>query len=165
MPLGRPIGPTPLTSAPVIGLLLILLHRGGAAEATTWRLSCSRLPTWLLQVYLHYNLHTQRHALSVQIAMPSSEQAAARKVAHVTLGPAASARAHALDSCRASLWLWRLGDTRLDRPSSAEGRLGHGWAAQTRWDPLCMLSTIMSELRYSRSRNEPATRHLAYKFV
>ena len=157
MPLGRPIGPTPLTSAPVIGSLLILLHRGGAAEATTWRLSCSRLTTWLLQVYLHYNLHTQQHALSVQIAMPSSEklhceQAAARKIAHVTLGPVASARAHALDSCRASLWLWRLGDTRLDRPSSAGCRLGHGWAAQTRWDPLCMLSTIMTHILKERAR-------------
>ena len=33
------------------------------------------------------------------------------------------ARAHALDSCRARLWLMRLGDTRLDRPSLAGSRL------------------------------------------
>ena len=35
MPLGLPIGPTPLTSILVIGSLDILLHRGGAAETTT----------------------------------------------------------------------------------------------------------------------------------
>lgn len=41
MPLDQPIGPTPLTSTLVIGSLDILLHRGGAAETTTWRFVCN----------------------------------------------------------------------------------------------------------------------------
>ena len=59
MLLGRPIGPTPLTSAPVIGSLDILLHRGGAAEATAGEAFAY---SWLKQAMGHIletNLRTQ----------------------------------------------------------------------------------------------------------
>ena len=76
------------------------------------------------------------------------------KPAHVTLGPVASARAHALDCSRARLWRRRLGETRMDRTRSAGCRLGHGLAAQSRRDPLgpaVAHSTFMTDILVQRA--------------
>ena len=61
------------------------------------------------------------------------------------------ARAHALDCCRAILWLKRLLEQRLDHTSSAGCRVGHGLAVHGRRDPRC----IIKQSCPIYSRNEP----------
>ena len=143
MPPGLPMRPAPRTSTPVIGARDFLLHRGGAVDETTRETQAHFQLAVSIWHMLEHKLGTPDIPLSAEFdklyachAHSGQEVCLRLRTSHTSL--VACARAHALDWCRAILWLKRLPEQRLDHTSSAGCRVGHGLAVHGRRDPRCV---------------------------